>query len=341
MSSPQKTFFMDGVSMPAPRYEYNDYEGCEEDTDDVGDDGLLGYAGDADPYYEDQEEDCETGDGYQEIESGEASLQAVKADAPPAPMPISFYDEFDSFMSKPPPKFNAVSDGGKHGLARKKAEDVSLPRLGGAQVDGGSKGKPKNSVSSKIRSMVHTGRAIEATGVQGRNFDPALLQEAFAYAERLLNDIEDDDDGCPAERDMPTKSGSAPQLSKPHKSNNNNGSERKLNPYERQQQMRKPPKKSNSVKSGNQSREGVVKRLRSKTAIDDCDDAAFANISAAGLEHARSKSGLDYDALVQNFENGTTLNKLKAELAASRQSMAESENFMKQMSLEYSKKKKR
>lgn len=332
--------------MATPKYEYDEFEG-EEVADDgflgQADDGLLGQMGSGQAYvegnedYGDEDEADEQGEDNGE-EAEEAALQTLKADAAPPPMPSSFYNEFESFISRAPPEIGGQIDGAKP-PKKKCSGEVVLPQLS----SGPKQEKSKISASSKIKSKVTASRAMEASGLQQRPFDPALLQEAFAYADRLQQAAGEEEDVDIARRasqkSMPAKSGSAPQLSKPK--NSNNGSERKLNPYERQQQMRKPPKgKSGSDKSGNPSREGVVKRLRSKTSMEAPDDKAFLNISAAGLETTR-KGGLDYAALVENFENGVTLNKLKAELAASRQSMAESENFMRQMSLEYSNTKRR
>lgn len=329
--------------MPAPAYEYEEFDDAEEHegNEEECDDGLLGQMG---QYAQHDEEDEEGGEACSdEGEDEDAALQAIKSDATPDPMPTDFYNEFESFLTKPPPKFTAPADPNARPKKKKSGDDVALPRLGSGDKSGAPHGKSKSSVSSKIKSKVTASRAIEASGV-GRTFDPALLQEAFAYADRLQHEVGDDDDGEPMtrgeDRKMPAKSGSAPQLSKPQKSNNG-GSDRRLNPYERQQQMRKPSKKANSAKSGNQNKEGIVKRLRSKTSMEAPDGQAFSNISAKGLEHSRTKAGVDYAALVENFENGTTLHKLKAELAASRQSMAESENFMKKMSKEYTQKKRR
>ena len=283
---------------------------------------------------------------------------ALKTDATPAPMPTHFYNEFDSFMSRPAPKFSsAVSDGSKKNSVSKKKGgegDVVLPRVGpgpGIAVAGVEK-KKNSSVSSKIKSKISASRAVASTAQ--RPFDPALLQEAFAYADQLQQDTalytngDDEGEECSHQaresRGMPTKSGSAPQLSKPKQSSNNVSH---LNPYERQQLARgekkqTSSKKASSGKSSKQSKEGIVKRLRSKTSTEAPDDKAFSNISAGGLEHTRNKGGgTDYASLVENFENGTTLLKLKAELAASRQSMADSENFMRQLSKEYSSKKRR
>jgi hypothetical protein len=378
MSSPGKSFMMNGVDMMAPAYEYDNFDNDEEDEEEEegeyeneeqeqeqergqGYQGRQGELSDAialaaareeeeqwqgGAQYEGEEEE---GDYEEEEEGGEeGALRALKADAPPAPMPTQFYSEFDSFMSRPTPKFSAAAGGGK-GLSKKKGEEERLPRVGpGLGIAAASDRKKSSSVSSKIKSKISASR--QAAGGAERPLDPALLQAAFAYTDRVQQEAyeeEGDGDGegegeggRARPRGLPAKSGSAPQLSKPKQSSNNVAH---LNPYERQQLARGEKKHSSSSGKGKGRQakgEGVVKRLRSKTAIEAPD--AFSNISASGLEHSRSKGGgLDYQSLVENFENGTTLLKLKAELAASRQSMADSENFMRQLSKEYSTKKRR
>lgn len=281
------------------------------------------------------EDDEDIDDDQEEVE--DAALKALKADEPAPRMPENYYADFDSFLSKPTPKFSAGADAGKSGSKKKSPDSVVLPRVGKSTAPN----QKKSNISSKIKSKVAGSRAADAE----RLFDPELLQQAFDYADRVEKEAaiaDDDDEGDvtdtrPRVKSMPAKSGSAPQLSKPKQSSNNVSH---LNPYERQQlAMKKSTKKSSSSKK--QAKEGVVKRLRSKTTTQVPSADAFSNISASSLENTRQKGGLDVDAMVRNFQNGTTLSRLKAELEASQQSIADSENFMRSLSKEYSSKRRR
>jgi hypothetical protein len=93
---------------------------------------------------------------------------------------------------------------------------------------------------------------------------------------------------------------------------------------------------------GGAGSKGVVKRLRAKTQVDNrdpraneaTDDVQF-HISKESDDANGRRNPVNFDELISNFEGGVTLQRLRKELEASKQSMKNSENFMKQLSREY------
>lgn len=53
------------------------------------------------------------------------------------------------------------------------------------------------------------------------------------------------------------------------------------------------------------------------------------------LDSDNRRNPINFDELISNFQGGVTLQKLRKELEQSKQSMKNSENFMKQLSMEY------
>jgi hypothetical protein len=88
------------------------------------------------------------------------------------------------------------------------------------------------------------------------------------------------------------------------------------------------PKKKGNKKNSNNS---IVKKLRSQTATANMNTF---EISSAIDNNDDRRNALDFDALVSNFEQGLTIKKLKADLQDSKQAMANSLAFMKQIKTE-------
>lgn len=228
-------------------------------------------------------------------------------DETPPPMPPSFYSNVDSFLTRPPPQVKAF-------VVKTGAESrVQLPNISSSSAK-------KKKVSSKVKSL------IQHTEQPDRHFDPTLLQEAFAYVDRIQQEVFIDEDA--ESKRMPGKVSSAPSLGRPADAAT---SSQKLATY--QSGGLSKPKKQGKASKQKDGGGGLVRRLRSQTNADP--DVAFSNLSASALENTGKKPSMDMSALVANFESGILLNKLKAELAASKNSMAESENFMLQLSKDY------
>jgi hypothetical protein len=310
---------MDGVNISpdgSPRDEF----GGQEDNEETNYDNE--YDGYQEPGEEGEYDENMTND--REGETDEDIAQQLELKVPV--MPDSFYSNVDSFLTKPPPQFSAFAKGGKGKPSsnKKSISDIGvvLPQLGPTP----SVNKKKHSSSSKIKS-----RIAEANDFENR-FDPVLVNEAFAYVDQIQREaiVDEEEAGFQMANAAPMKTSSAPQLSQV--SAERSGKATQANPY--QGGLAKPKKqgKTKKQKEGSSS-SGVVRRLRSQTNVEP--DAAFSNLS--GTEYSGNKSrDLDVASMVENFEKGILLNKLRNELAASKQSIAESESFMIQMSKEYS-----
>mgnify|MGYP003353875718 CR=1 FL=1 len=59
------------------------------------------------------------------------------------------------------------------------------------------------------------------------------------------------------------------------------------------------------------------------------------NVGGDSLETDSRRNPLNFDELVANFQNGTTLEKLRKELADSRSSLAQSETVIRELSGQY------
>jgi hypothetical protein len=258
-----------------------------------------------------EDEDDYEGDDMLEAEYGaeEDPQDGAEIDLPdetPPPMPPSFYSNVDSFLTRPPPQVSAFA--GKAAVESR----VQLPNIASTSVK-------KKKASSKVKSR------IQHTEQPDRRFDPSLLQEAFAYVDRIQQEVLVEEET--EIKRLPGKSSSAPSLGRPAEAAT---STQKLTAY----QSGGPTKQKKQGKAAKQKDGGgLVRRLRSQTNADP--DAAFSNLSASALENSGKKPAMDMSALISNFENGILLNKLKAELAASKNSIAESENFMLQLSKDY------
>ena len=83
---------------------------------------------------------------------------------------------------------------------------------------------------------------------------------------------------------------------------------------------------------------GIVQKLRSKTndpnksrkSSSKMQGAAFTTKPADEQDLRRKES--DFETLLSNFQNGTTLKKLQKELAISKNSMKKSEGYLKDLS---------
>jgi hypothetical protein len=223
-------------------------------------------------------------------------------------MPNEYYENVETFLSRAPPKIkiDKVKSKSKREIEQEIAHDIAdnaLPKLPQIQKKAKSDIPPRPNVSSKVAASLHA----KAKSAGNKEIDADLLMQAFAYVNQLSRDQEDE----PGERRYPN---SAPEKITPEKIRDSG--------YQ--------GKQGNAGQSGKKS--GVVKRLRSKTQPKD-NDQAFA-LSSAPLEE-ESKGPIDFDSLVANFEQGITLQKLRAELDSSKASIARSEDFMRQLAREY------
>jgi hypothetical protein len=154
-----------------------------------------------------------------------------------------------------------------------------------------------------------------------------LLDQAFQYIDRIQQ--ENILDECNPLMDQ-RQSASAPLLDRSNEVNTGvmpPRNDRKGN-----------TSSSGSIEKKKKSNNGVVKKLRSQTQANANSNKTSFDTSSAPQEAGSARNVVDFDALVANFENGITLNQLKAELERSKESMKKSEDSMREITKEFSKK---
>ena len=256
--------------------------------------------------------------------------------APAPKMPEEYYSGLENFLSRSPPR-----------LKSKKRQEVESA----ATIIGRSVPPSKQTASSS------TGRASQGMAAAPRPFDPNLLREAFAYTDKLLREsvMEEAQEAAAAARQQNKQQ--QQQHSKkrdgggaPPKPRSAGSMEKSMSAY-----GQNPKSAPAGGGKGGSAKErlgaGLVKRLRDSAGNASHVTSAAALLAGAGTgrqQQQRSDSGafsvsavseddsasrkiVDVDAMVRNFQDGVTLKKLQAELAASQQSMKRSENAFREL----------
>lgn len=291
--------------------------------------------------------------GYME---GEEDDDENNPDIDKAPeMPQHFYQEVESFLTRAPPKLDSSTKKIKS-LGGKAPSAPILPDIYARQAYIPSEAPPKPpQVQSKVREKLMNSTSKQKNSKQSAGLDHNLLREAFAYTDRLLKEalIEEassqgggDNDEYTQHRQPPTGKGNG------KKSSNNNAQQRaqpsRTAPIEsiymapHNDVYQAPRKKADSAGSNRAGPKGAVKKLRAKIPSEsalgyggEASDAAGFNISGDADVDSGKRNPINFDELISNFQGGITLQKLRKELEQSKQSMKNSENFMKQLSKEY------
>jgi hypothetical protein len=284
----------------------------------------------------------------------EGTRRAAAIEAPK--MPVTFYEDVNAFLSRAPPQMGSGSAPSSKKTPKGASSALTTSSTASAAAVGAvvPSGKPK-SLKSKIKQIE-----------KQRQLDESLLHEAFAYAERLNRETAAVEELIarqrPSPRDRVAKKGreqqqhleeeapsnrllssalSAPVLgSQAHAASQSKPSAGDLYGHQAAKASSGGKKtKGGRDKGRDQNKGGMVGRLRSKTAGDTASGGAFSNLSASSLDvlhqQQQRRSGLDIDSLVENFQKGILLNQLRQELAASKQSLQDSDAYMKQMSKDF------
>ena len=231
----------------------------------------------------------------------------------PPPMPDGYYKDIDYFLNRPAPK-----------LGISLLENCTL-----------KSGLSKKSKPIKISASGTAGQSVMSSKKSGQTkcvVNERLLLEAFKYADRLARENMDEDmlnvatdsafDGRYADRDSIKES------------NRRDARGSMVNAHVSTTQRTKVA--AGATKSGKRSEKtvGLVNKLRSQTAavLPSVFDTSSENADNPNINAKK----MDMETLVANFEQGITLRKLQQELQNSRDSMAKSEQFMRQLSRDFS-----
>ena len=284
---------------------------------------------------------------YDDQNEGQYVDEAEVVDKAPE-MSQHFYKDVESFLSMAPPKLKDSGLKKDKSLKKASVSGVQLPDIYANKPSSGESGPPRPPpVSSKVRSKLHANTNKVKSQPQ---FDHSLLREAFAYTDRLLKEAimeeaasnggdfnQHDASGPVVKGNLKKGSGkgtSGGQQAKPVS---------KTAPIESVYMAPHSDYQGGSKKksdSAGKDRKGVVKRMRAKI---PSEAAMYGNHEAEGAsfnvsndnESDNRRNPINFDELISNFQGGLTLQKLRKELEQSKQSMKNSENFMKQLSKEY------
>ena len=261
-------------------------------------------------------------------EEGSPEDQDVGEPALPK-MPEEFYNGVEQFLSKSPPRLKS-----KKRLEVENATSI----LGGAKGKIGGSAKTMMTLSS---SGVFGGSVLlsqQGNGGGKRVIDPSLLNEAFAYTEKIVREaalMESQEAAVLAKQQRRAQSQKDVTSSKPRSA----GSvlEKSAADYG------KIPKSSAAK---DRCGAGLVKRLRQSTQTQAGSGVATVLLSGTGRQRgsesdfsvtakaeddSTSRKMLDFDSLVANFQQGLTLRKLQAELAASQTNMKKSATAFREL----------
>lgn len=301
--------------VPAPRrtskeqFHHADYE--EEEDEDY-----------AEEQYYNQFEQSHFESHHQNRVEKEGNLDEDRAPS----MSNDYYASLDSFLKKPPPKIGKKYLDASESMINQNSDRTPLPVIPNkpAQSTSAPPMPPYSRTTSKIKSII-----------QGRNdsnkpkaIDENLLQQAFAYTEQLALASFDEDDG----NGVNIKRSSALMY------RNNNSTNNMMTEYYEETEQFHPnsappvPKKSNKSKKDGKNKSGLVKKIRKNTQNSGENQGRF-DVSCP-VEENPQKAALDFDALVSNFSQGITLQKLKAELEQSQMALAKTKENMKRITFD-------
>lgn len=289
--------------------------------------GLGSAEGLEDPYFE-----------ARQAQENEFNLGDDNVVAPE--MPQNFYENVESFLTRPPP---TIKDTVKSTKIKSKgggapSKGVTLPDIH-AKCSGGNISLPQPpQVPSKVRSKLLS----NANKPISKPFDHNLLREAFAYTDMLLKEaiIEEANSG-PIGGEIGMAPGGAAARGKEKKGGS--GTTRTApveSVYLGPHPDSAPAALGKGAKAGDQTRrqagaKGVVKKLRAKVPSEAHLASEVFHVNTEAGADASRRNPINYDELISNFENGVTLQRLRKELEDSKHSMKQSENMMRQLSMEY------
>lgn len=291
-----------------PRRSYREFESeNDEDDDQNGQDDDVDD--DDHEHSHEQEEPQETGSGL--------------------------WDEVETFLSKPSPSLATLAKGDKA-----KTSANRLPTIKSDPLKRENQA-PSMRPTRPVRSVYAASSSGAAGSKSTKAIDPKLLQEAFAYAQRVQSmDYDDDQQEEVAARSQfarhasSSSNSSSSSLTTGVRANSSKkiltGTGRTSSDEPRKKSSSKPPSAySSSVKPQRKKSEKRVKEPATQWDASNSssrmgDASHGSSSSGCSTSEAPSRKTMDpqtVQSLVSNFQNGTTLEELRRELAASQQSM--------------------
>lgn len=241
------------------------------------------------------------------------------------------WDEVESFLNKPSPSLSALAKAAKKQSAVSAPAKSVLPNLKAEAPRRNSQGDNQARPSRPARAAA------------GKTIDPKLLEEAFAYARRAQAQMMHDED---ADEDEPPVGGRARPIrrsgveAQDHRSSSSSsllasnvgrgdssGNARGAGVRAGKSREADKPKKKTAASSSGGGAYGGRKKSERRPAKEGSAQWKTAAEESGGAEDARKGRAASMDAqtvqeLVSSLQQGTALEELRRELAASQQSLA-------------------
>ena len=255
-------------------------------------------------------------------------------------MPLDYYNSIDNFLKQGPPKIKTKNNNNNTTNEKTNSNKINTNSNKNKAKEPKMRVLPPAPVVPVAMSKIDCGGKDTKGKKKKIDIDHNLLLAAFSYVDQISREVNDDDDDAVL-KEFNTNTNNRNRNMWP--SNNNDNNNNNNNNVSSSSSMKQPrsapvapnvyydttaPKKKGSKKNSNNS---IVKKLRSQTATANMNTF---EISSAIDNNDDRRNALDFDALVSNFEQGLTIKKLKADLQDSKQAMANSLAFMKQIKSE-------
>ena len=322
-------------------------------------DFCRGYGEDTNKYTEKYFENSNNDDDDEEIDEESDETLNIDDDFKAPEMPEEFYSHVDSFLKRPAPKLQGEDSISKRKDIKNETSILMFPKINAPKAkDLSDNGSAEKAVRKPKKKSIK-----DSEFKQERAINNALLREAFAYTDQLLREavIQESKEAkekekqellvaelsnhrTVAEKILPK---SAPQAEtvfghpvegaahfsktqKPSEGGSGVSAIRKLRNKQASKQKGHSNTHNNSSSSNNNNNSSSNSSHANNTNTMQSDFDV-----SADTEVDLKKNAINFDDLVSNFQNGTTLKKLQRELQQSKQSMQRSQQFLKNLSLEY------
>ena len=228
-------------------------------------------------------------------------------------MPEEFYQKVEGFLTQPAPKVVNLTEKPKKHQLSVGAKDF--------------KSKVKSFTSLKVRTNENSDHRTK--GGSSKEFNLDLLQQAFAYSEKLAREALEEEESAVRGGDS--------------NDSNNITAFKTTNALIDASAMKSKQRNGKPKAAGNEKSISIVKRLRDQTKqnsnpkFNKNEDAALStsfSVQSIPEEDIR-RNVLDFDSLISNFQSGANISKLKQELMQSQQSKSNSEQYMRQIAAEF------
>jgi len=224
------------------------------------------------------------------------------------------WNQVDDFLSTPGPSLDTI--------AKSKAPKSQLPDL---RRERSSIRMSSGVVKASSKTTQHNNSYVQLKTKQAQatasKIDPDLLAEAFEYCDQLKQNV-----------DLSQQVYIGPNVSEPTRQNVGQAKQKHSKPTARSRHAKATTKTEIVVKKkkGQRSRSACGYNKRKDGKRRGNAGQIRESLTAREFDCSTSKhSDIDYEALIKNFKQGTTLQALRNQLAASQKSQTQSFQAMK------------